>query len=48
MASKVTGTILELSNDEICRLLDSESKLNARIDDALAEIEPCEPQATAK
>jgi hypothetical protein len=43
IASKVTGTILEASNDEICHLIESESMLNARINEALAEIGSCEP-----
>ena len=38
MTGKVTGALLELSNDEICRLIESEPLLNARIDEAIAEM----------
>jgi hypothetical protein len=48
MTSKVTGMLLELDNNEICRLLGSDEALNARIDEGVAEIAPCEPQSTSK
>jgi hypothetical protein len=47
MTSKITGMLLELDNNEICHLIKSEDDRNARIDEGLAEIEPCEPRKTS-
>ncbi|UJR11244.1 hypothetical protein I4U23_015426 [Adineta vaga] len=43
ITSKVTGDLLELDNDQLCRLIDSQDALNAQIDEKRAEIEMCEP-----
>ncbi|CAF1022589.1 unnamed protein product [Adineta steineri] len=43
LTSKVTGALLELDNDEICRLMESNDMLNARIDEVATEIKSCEP-----
>jgi hypothetical protein len=38
MTSKVTGMLLELDSNEICRSIESEEALNVRIDQVVAEI----------
>jgi len=44
LTSKVTGMLLELENDEICRLLESEEAFNTKVNEGLTEIKSCEPQ----
>ncbi|CAF1375542.1 unnamed protein product [Adineta ricciae] len=48
ITSKVTGELLELDNDELCRLIDSHDALSAKIDEVKTEIEACEPSSFPK
>lgn len=43
ITSKVTGELLELDNNELCRLIESQDALNTKIDQVKTEIESCEP-----
>ena len=48
ITSKVTGELLELDNDELCRLIGSQDALSAKIDEVKTEIEACEPSSFPK